>query len=110
MIRRLLVAAVSILLLPFLFSASPLGTTNGFAGGSSVAFAGHTNAGDRWCACGTADCTCDPGELRTQPALNQTRLTKHGATTGSRGKAESSDFGQLGLLFALALLFWRLRY
>ena len=32
---------------------------------------------------------------------------KRGAT--GRGKVQSVDFGQLGLLFALALLFWRLR-
>ena len=44
----------------------------------------------------------------TQPESKQGKLGKR-AVTGGRGKAEGSDFGQLGLLFALALLFWRLR-
>jgi hypothetical protein len=43
------------------------------------------------------------GTLETKPMPG-----KHGLT-GGRGKTQSVDFGQLGLLFALALLFWRLR-
>ena len=46
--------------------------------------------------------------IEVQPELKTGKVAKH-AVTGTRGKAESSDFGQLGLLFALALLFWRLR-
>ena len=72
--------------------------------------------GNQICTCGDLDCVCFPGEetgeawvKATAPESNQRKLAKRGATTGSRGNTESSDFGQLGLLFALALLFWRLR-
>jgi hypothetical protein len=67
------------------------------------------------CECGTSGCICYSGEAPgeswiegVQTESKQSKPGKHGVT-GSRGKAETSDFGQLGLLFALALLFWRLR-
>ena len=107
---RLLVAAVCILLLPFWFSASTRGTVKDFPGGNPVAYAGHTSTG-AYCDCGGPGCFCDQGlSLEgTESVSNQRKPAKQGVT-GSRGKAESVDFGQLGLLFALALLFWRLRY
>ena len=78
-----------------------------------MAYAGHTLGGNRYCNCGSGgDCICDAGEephSAAQPESNKEKLGKH-SVAGSRGKAESSDFGQLGLLFALALLFWRLRF
>ena len=66
------------------------------------------------CECGTPGCTCYQGEPlgewwnTAEPQPNLNKQGKH-SVTDDRSKAGSVDFGQLGLLFALALLFWRLR-
>src|SRR5712692_6589 len=60
--KRLVIAAVCILALPLLYSASQSDKATNPSSYATVALAGHTTAGN-WCDCGTPGCICDPGEL-----------------------------------------------
>ena len=108
MLKRFLFAAISILALPLLFSASQ--HENLISPASSlVAFAGHNTYGG-WCECGAPGCICDPGESIGQKAGPVSDRNGHarnqGATSGSVGRTLGFDLGSGALMLALAFLVW----
>ena len=97
--RRLPLAALCMLVLPVLFSSSSpnqLMTSTPFA---TVAFAGHTVAGD-WCPCGIVDCICDPGEQSARPVSDAAPIRHSGKAKAVH--AENIDLVTGAFLIALA--------
>lgn len=108
---RLFVAVVCILALPIWFSLSGSDNLTNSTPFASVAFAGHTTAGD-FCQCGAPGCICDPGEdmgghsARPMPD-NSPAHHNHKAKAG---RVSELDFGTGAFLIGLALFMWsRLR-
>lgn len=109
---RLLLAAVCILILPFVFaheSGDKLTNSTPFA---TIAFAGHTVTGG-WCGCGAPGCFCDPGE---DPGGNSATPITDKETSDQRlspiraNSRAGFDFGTAALILAFVLLVWaRLR-
>ena len=106
MLRRLSLAALCILILPWLFSqptdfkksSEPLAF-------SGIAMAGHTNPGGEYCTCGCPACICDPGE---RPTICDGAAPAQLADDET-GKADlDSELTAGAMIFALALLAWRM--
>jgi hypothetical protein len=72
---------------------------------ATSALAGHTTQGSI-CACGDAECMCDPGE---QPGNNIAIAPSNGSDdygSISQGSAPDVDLASGALIVALAFLFW----
>ncbi|MEK6324703.1 MAG: hypothetical protein AABN33_23930 [Acidobacteriota bacterium] len=108
---RLTFAAACMLVLPLWFSASSGDKSANPTPFSTVAYAGHTTAGD-WCGCGLPGCICDPGEVGGQtykPVSDQTRKPSDQGAFPIRARS-GFDFGTGALMIAFALFVWtRLR-
>lgn len=92
--RFLLAGLLLVLLLPAINSDSQNSTAF-----NSVAVAGRTMPGGRWCACGdqsVPNCVCDPGE---QPC---TACPSQGLTV-QQDAAQESDPVNLGATFSLVI-------
>ena len=103
---RLLLAAVCIFILPFVFSPSDKLGTAPFA---TVAFAGHTLGGE-WCGCGPLGCLCDPGEIPGANGATPVTDNKSSDQRPSPVRAHPGsgfDFGTGALILALALFMWQ---
>ncbi len=98
--KRLVVAAFCILAVPPLFGSSQNNKLTSAAPFATVALAGRTIAGS-WCACGTPDCICDPGEL---PASSRS-APSNTSFGGKRVKGSAPDVDVASGVFALALAF-----
>jgi len=100
------------LILPFVFSPYAGDKPTSVAPFATVAYAGHTTAGD-WCQCGFPACICDPGELggSSRQLPNKTERAIDQNVSPIRANSRSGfDFGTGALMLALALLVWsRLR-
>lgn len=109
---RLLLAAVCILALPLWFSASERNNATNSAPFATVAYAGHTTAGE-WCGCGAPGCICDAGEigLSNKQVSDQTKVRSDQEASPIQQHSRSGfDFGTGALMLALALFVWtRLR-
>jgi len=108
---RLLFAAVSILILPFVLSPIAGDKQTNFAPFATVALAGHTLSGD-WCQCGVPGCICDPGEVggSSRPLPNKGKAVDQTASPNRANSHSGFDFGTGALILALALFMWtRLR-
>jgi len=66
--------------------------------GGSVAVAGKSMPGSRWCECGTTACICDPGELPCTTCPNQGLVIERESEP-----ADSINPGSVGVL-ALVIL------
>ena len=103
---RLLLAAVCMLTLPFCFSASQADKLTSSAPFATVAYAGHTTAGD-WCECGTPGCIPDQGEICNNGA-RASDDQKDSILGSPAGSAMNPGAGLL--MLALAFFLWtRLR-
>lgn len=98
---RLLLAAVCMLTLPFWFSASQAEKLTSSAPFATVAYAGHTTAGD-WCECGTPGCIPDQGEI----CDNGARASDDQKDSILTGSAPSVNPGAGLLMLALAFFLW----
>jgi len=99
------------LTLPLLLSASRQDQFTNSAPFATVAYAGHTIAGD-WCGCGASGCFCDPGENPGGNSVHrlpdEKKTPRHQVAPVNAGP--SLDFGTGALMLALALFVWtRLR-
>ena len=109
MSKRLIVVAFCILILPMLASMSHIKNSDA-AGTAMVAFAGHIQPGGAACTCGTAGCSCDPGELPARALNDGVTSQPDDKTLASKTPSSEADYGTGALLLALALLVWlRLR-
>jgi hypothetical protein len=109
--KRLVIAALSIVAVPLLFSTSQNNKLTSSVPFATVALAGHTILGS-WCECGTPGCICDPGELAgsSRPVPNQTEKSLDQTVSPIGSHSRSGDFGTGALMLALALFLWtRLR-
>jgi hypothetical protein len=109
---RLLLAAVCILILPLLFSASPADNPTNSTPFATVVLAGHILTGG-WCDCGTLGCICDPGEIpggNSATPVSDNESSDQGPSPVRATPRSGPDLGTGALILALALLFWaRLR-
>lgn len=103
---KLLLAAVCIFSLPS-WSSPDVGDRSGNpVPYLTVAYAGHTVGGNRYCQCGTEKCECDPGEK----VISQTAVTNEQPDRSVNSNNASSLASEAGLgLFALTLLLFLLR-
>ena len=103
--KRLVIAAVCIMVLPPLFSPSHSGKITTSTPLAIVALAGHSHVGGYACECGDEECICDPGE---QPNTNTAASSS--ASSGSKGVNQGSapdvDLASGILALALVFLFW----
>lgn len=109
MIKKLSLALVCVMVVPFLFSAQGLNRPADSTPFAAVALAGRTIPLGEWCECGSCDCICDPGETPTASCLNSTAAPPSGeGETPDQGVPAdaSSGLGSELLGFALALLIW----
>ena len=109
---RLIFAVLCTLTLPLWASHSQGGKQITSAQFATVAYAGHTIAGE-WCQCGTPGCICDPGEVggSSRPLPNEPEKAVDQSASPMRANSHSGfDFGTGALVLALALMMWsRLR-
>ncbi len=107
---RLILASICILTLPLWFSVSRSTDPMNPTPFGTVAYAGHTTAGE-WCECGAQGCVCDPGERGGQStsAPDQIKQSSDIGVSAIRTRSRF-DLGTSVLMLALALLLWaRLR-
>jgi len=105
--RLLLVAMFVLCLLPAINTDSQNSTAF-----NSVAIAGRTGPGMKWCACGdpaVPNCVCDPGETPCTVCPGQ-GLTVQSESAQEGDTSNSIDLGAtLSLVFASVILALRLR-
>lgn len=102
--RFLLAGMLLVLLLPAVNTDSQNSTAF-----NSVAVAGKTMPGGRWCECGTQACICDPGEQPCTTCPNQ-GLTAQQDTAQESDPANSINLGAaFSLAVGAAVLVLRLR-
>lgn len=102
--RKLSLAAVCILILPFVFSSSVGGERTNSNQLNTVAFAGHIIPSGVYCECDTPQCFCEPGETRAASQTTPSHPSTDGANLASATPANSFDLGVGVMLFTLALL------
>ncbi|HLG16513.1 MAG TPA: hypothetical protein VJH03_18700 [Blastocatellia bacterium] len=110
MSKRLVLAAVSILVLPIGFSAVQRSGLEHSLPFATTALAGHTAGGLRCEPC-TSGCIPDPGEPACNNAspVDGTRPSDHVATPVSADGTSEFDLGSGALMLALAFMLWMRR-
>ena len=109
--KKIWLAAICTLVLPFLYSGSPgdLGTVP--APFVVVAVAGHSTGAGTWCDCDPVegdDCPCSVSRIVVSPSDSDKPLTKrHASNRPFRGSRGELDFGTGALWLGLGLLLWR---
>jgi hypothetical protein len=114
MLKRILLSAVCMLVLPIFFSlhtSQPVKVASPFGG---IAMAGRNAANGTYCTCGCPSCICDAGEVISEcSGGNSMRAVSDddpGTPSDSTASTSDLDLGSGALILAIGLmLFARFR-
>jgi len=114
MLKRILLSAVCILVLPVFFSLQTTKSTTVASPFNGVAVAGHGVASGAYCTCGCPSCICDAGEVISEcSGGNSMRAVSDddpGTPSDSTASTSDLDLGSGALILAIGLmLFARFR-